>query len=633
MVVTGESATHKGNVLLKYGSIILGASFFERLVYLTMMGTLTTFMGRELGFEAVFAQQMQAVATAIVNFLPIFGAVIADKWSGRYWITTVSASMAVIGVSGMAFGSGYKIDWLFLAALFSFFSIPFAIVRPTLIVLGADQFNAKDSVQLKQRSQFFACNYWITNFAACFAFLVLSQIALEGMGAISVTKSFTFVYILSAVCALSCAVILIAGGKKLFSPTPSGSLLIIFGKITGVVLREKKGKTRGVFVVLGLFGLCLGIVLSIVTYFVDSDVLNYLVATIIIICSVLLVIFGRDSKWVELDNKNGYTDEDVHNVRSLYKLTPFVAYAIPFWAVYNQMMTSFISQGCQMNNVINGIAFAPTSLGGYGGIVIIILIPILNYGLYPLSRKLCKGKFTLTPLRRIGVGFIMSALSMMIAGLLEIKRKQSQLLKVECTQESVEAGHCDMSQEGQMINDLSTCYTYTGAHASELVPKSDFNIFYQILSYGCISASEAFLAVTLWEFFYVQVPSGVRSVCQAINFLTISLGTMVGAVINSICRSWLPNNLNNGHQEYMYFINMGFILATFIVFVIASRHFEYAPGTSYYVDDVVIMSEEPSLTSSSDKSSDENSLEYHYYTESSIDETAKMEGVMLVNKE
>eukprot|EP00122_Pirum_gemmata_P014099 Pgem_evm1s13137 len=36
--------------------------------------------------------------------------------------------------------------------------------------------------------------------------------------------------------------------------------------------------------------------------------------------------------------------------------------------------------------------------------------------------------------------------------------------------------------------------------------------------------------------------------------LTTSLGTMVGGTINTVTATWLPDNLDEGHQEYTYFL-------------------------------------------------------------------------------
>jgi len=576
-------------------------------------------MGRELGFDAVFSQQMQAVSSSIVNFLPIFGGIVADQWFGRYWTATGCTGIAALGMGLMALGCGLKIDALYLVALFSLYAIPVSTIRPTLIVLGADQYNHTIPDQLKQRSKFFSANYWITNIAATIAMLLIGQISLEGMGAITTDISFTFTYILATVCLVFSFAFFLGGVKILFSQTPTGSLLLKFMRITGAAIKRKP-KSSGLALCIGISGLILTCILSIVTYFVSYDALNYTCAALIIICSIVLIIFGRNVDWVdsvrhEAGEGERFRDDDVDGVKDIWLLTPFIAYAIPFWAVYNQMYTSFISQGCQMNNVIGGTSFAPSSIGGYNGIVIVIMIPIAEYVIYPLSRKCLRGKLTLTPLRRIGVGFVLAAISMLTAGLVEIWRRSSPLVKVECTDELVDMGFCDVSQIGDPVNDLSSCYSYTGDNASPPAPKRDLNIFIQIISYGFNGMAEIFLAITMWEFFYAQVPTAYRTVCQAINFVTIALGTMVGAVINSICRGWLPNNLDEGHQEYMYWINMGFSLISLIIFIFMTRHVQYKPGTSYYIDDVV-EALDVSKSHHGDTSLSDDSKSYDYYSES-----------------
>ena len=47
------------------------------------------------------------------------------------------------------------------------------------------------------------------------------------------------------------------------------------------------------------------------------------------------------------------------------------------------------------------------------------------------------------------------------------------------------------------------------------------------------------------------MPDALRSVCQSLNLLTTTFGSMVAGLINSIFAGWLPNNLDDGHAEYM----------------------------------------------------------------------------------
>jgi len=589
MVVKGDKPGFTGDVLWTRAIFVVIANALERLAYFTMQGNITTFFSRELKMEAVFSQQMQAVSSAVVCLLPVIGSIIADMWLGRFLTAAIGEGLSLIGAGLMIWGSAGKIDVLFLVAFFVLYTAPVAVVKPNLIVLGADQFNENDIDQLKQRDLFFSANYWAQNIGAAVAFLLISQIAIEGMGAITTDFSFTFSFILGTCTLCLSFIVLMVGSKRLWAAEPQGSVLIDFGKITADAFKDG-ANTRGIVVFSSLAVLFATVLISIITYFFDNVYLSCTVGAIIIICCAIMIFWGGNSDWVmnawRQDPKDRrYTFDEIKAVASVYRLSPYMAFCIPFWAIYNQQYTSYVSLACQMNNDIGGTFIAPAGLSAYNACWILCFVPILEYGIAPALKKWKGGKFALTPLRRIGMGLFAAAGSVTIACVLEYIRRSSDILMTTCTDELINKGHC--STLGASTPVLSSCYSYTGPEASEPVPKHDINIYWLVFAEAMLGTSEVLVCITYWDFFYSQVPANIRSVCQAANFLTQSLGTLVGAVINSVCKVWLPNNLDHGNQEYMYFINIAFMLLTAVTFIIVSRSFEYLPGTSGMPGDMV----------------------------------------------
>ena len=84
------------------------------------------------------------------------------------------------------------------------------------------------------------------------------------------------------------------------------------------------------------------------------------------------------------------------------------------------MGTTFIRQGTHMKLKLGSFNVPAASLGLFDTLVIILFIPILDSAVYPLIRY-CGVK--ITPLRKIGVGMIIAAASMAVAGVIEIERK------------------------------------------------------------------------------------------------------------------------------------------------------------------------------------------------------------------
>lgn len=50
------------------------------------------------------------------------------------------------------------------------------------------------------------------------------------------------------------------------------------------------------------------------------------------------------------------------------------------------------------------------------------------------------------------------------------------------------------------------------------------NVMWQVPQYAIVGFAEVFTAITYYDLFYSEVPASMRSVCQAINMLTTSLG-------------------------------------------------------------------------------------------------------------
>ena len=66
----------------------------------------------------------------------------------------------------------------------------------------------------------------------------------------------------------------------------------------------------------------------------------------------------------------------------------------------------------------DGFSVPAASLSLFDIVLILVLVPLVDHAVYP--RIECSG-IKLTSLRRIGVGFVLSAASMLVAGLIEIK--------------------------------------------------------------------------------------------------------------------------------------------------------------------------------------------------------------------
>jgi len=220
--------------------------------------------------------------------------------------------------------------------------------------------------------------------------------------------------------------------------------------------------------------------------------------------------------------------EEASAAASVLLLLPLAAFIIIFWAVYQQMSTNFILQACQMDLRVGSGQITPAQMNLLDSGVIIAMVPVFDAFIYPAIGR-WRGKIP-TPLEKMAVGFMFGVLSMVCAGIVEIFRKQAPIV----------FGSFSNCEGSPAMNGLS--------------------VFYQVPQYMLIGIAEILISIPAYDLFYAEVPVAMRSVCQAVNLLTTSFGGFVAAGITNIFSSWLPDNLNLGHMEYVYFFLGGLCL-------------------------------------------------------------------------
>jgi POT family proton-dependent oligopeptide transporter len=132
-------------------------------------------------------------------------------------------------------------------------------------------------------------------------------------------------------------------------------------------------------------------------------------------------------------------------------------------------------------------------------ILILIFIPIVNYVIYPAIDKV----FPLTPLRKIGIGLYITALSFVV---------------IIMIQGWIDAG---------------------------LKP----SINWQLLAYVILTLGEAMVSITGLEFSYTQAPNSMKSSVMALWLLTVASGELFVGLVNK----WILHTGAHKVSAYQYF--------------------------------------------------------------------------------
>ena len=118
--------------------------------------------------------------------------------------------------------------------------------------------------------------------------------------------------------------------------------------------------------------------------------------------------------------KENFDDEKVEGVKAVYRVMAVFFFALAFWAVWDQNLSEWVLQADKMNRVVNLGFTKITILAGqvqtFNPVFLLIFIPLFNYWLYPALDKI---GLKATPLRRLGAGLVLTALSFVIIALIQ----------------------------------------------------------------------------------------------------------------------------------------------------------------------------------------------------------------------
>ncbi|XP_061344417.1 protein NRT1/ PTR FAMILY 8.1-like, partial [Gastrolobium bilobum] len=244
------------------------------------------------------------------------------------------------------------------------------------------------------------------------------------------------------------------------------------------------------------------------------------------------------------------TVTQVEELKSIVHLLPVWASLIAFATVYSQMSTMFVLQGNTMDQHIGPHFKIPSaSLSLFDTLRVIFWAPVYDRIIVPYARKFTGHEQGFTQLQRIGIGLVISIISMIVAGILEVVR-------------------LDMVRKNNYY-DLET------------IPMS---IFWQVPQYFLVGAAEVFTNIGQMEFFYGQAPDAMRSLCAALSLTTNALGnyvsTLLVIIVTKVTTSngrlgWIPDNLNRGHLDYFYWLLTILSLLNFLVYLWIAKRYTY----------------------------------------------------------
>lgn len=196
-----------------------------------------------------------------------------------------------------------------------------------------------------------------------------------------------------------------------------------------------------------------------------------------------------------------------------------------FWSLFDQTGSSWVIQAKSIL-VIKELSFLgysftllPSQIQAANPIMVMALIPVFTFVIYPLVGKVVE----VTPLRKISVGMFIAALSFAI---------------IAWMQAQIDTGN-------------------------------EVSIFWQFLAYLVITIAEVMVSITCLEFSYKQAPNSMKSFIMAFYLLSVSLGNLIAALVNTLIRNEDGSTIWTGSDYFMFFTYL--MLGTAIGFIVIAK--------------------------------------------------------------
>lgn len=229
--------------------------------------------------------------------------------------------------------------------------------------------------------------------------------------------------------------------------------------------------------------------------------------------------------------------------KAILNLSVMYIFIAVFWSLFDQTGSSWVLQAERMDKFVNlgfvKFELLSSQIQAINPLMILIFVPLFSYFIYPMINKY----WPLTPLRKISAGLYITAGSFAL---------------IAIAQHVIDAGGTP-------------------------------SITWQFFAYLILTIAEVMVSITGLEFSYTQAPNTMKSFIMGLWLLSVSLGNLIAALVNSLVSS-LKDASGNFTALYFWFF-VGLMLFTAVCFTfIALRYKEesYIQSRKDAIDPVLV---------------------------------------------
>jgi POT family proton-dependent oligopeptide transporter len=202
-------------------------------------------------------------------------------------------------------------------------------------------------------------------------------------------------------------------------------------------------------------------------------------------------------------------------LRVILKLSLIFAFISVFWSLFDQTGSAWVIQADKMDRFVGEYELLPSQIQAANPFLILILIPIINFLVYPAIDRI----FLMTPLRKITIGLFVGSAPFFILGF---------------AQGLIDAG-------------------------------GEPHIMWQVVAYVPLTAAEVMISITAIEFAYTQAPKTMKSVIMTLYLVSMSLGNGITFAVNFFIQNEDGSSKLEGASYFFFFAVLMVVTAALFI--------------------------------------------------------------------
>ncbi|KAF2308677.1 hypothetical protein GH714_012155 [Hevea brasiliensis] len=539
---------------------IVGNEAFEKLGTIGTLANLLVYLTTVFNMKNITATLLVNFFNGTSNVAPLVGAFLSDTYFGRYNTLAFASICSLLGMTALTLTAAiYKLhppkcevkesgkcvgptawQFAFLLSGFGFLVLGAGGIRPCNLAFGADQFNPATKSGKQGINSFFNWYYFTFTFAmmisATFIVYIQSNIS-WGIG-LAIPAFLMF---------MSCALFFV-GSKLYVKVKPQGSPITSVVQVLVAAAKKRKLNLPD-NPALSLFNYIP--INSINSRLVYTDQFRWLSKSAILTSEDQLNSDGSAANPWKL-----CSIQQVEEAKCVLRVIPIWSSAIIYFVAIIQQQTYVVLQALQSDRRLgnNGFQVPAASFIVFSMVSLTIWIPIYDRILVPSFRKLTHIESGITSLQRMGIGIVLSVLTMLVSAVVEERRRHLALTRLTL----------GIAPKGGAISSMSALW---------LVP--------QLTIAGI---TEAFNSIGQIEFYYKQFPENMRSVAGSFLFLGLAGSSYVSSFLISVVHhitatsqggDWLSEDLNKGKLDLFYYLIAALGVLNFGYFLVFAKWYRY----------------------------------------------------------